>query len=261
MGWFSDLKSSLGDEFRNLQQAQFFQKDKGAVDPSRISPQMAVLQGTNALYDVNFDAQGNLIRPQYRAPGDVTMGAVQGMVDRSMNDPLQTGAEQYMQNVLGGGVNPYLSQMYDQAAGKVRSSLDSQFERAGRYGGAEHEMAMGGALGDLATNLYGGQYQSDMDRRMQAAQVAPGLGYAGLQRQYGAGQIQDEMGRQEAEFDYDAQMQRINQYLQSLGLAQGATPAQGPERNKVAEGLAILTAAGSLVGGNPAPAAAYAASR
>lgn len=71
----------------------------------------------------------------------------------------------------GGASNPFLDATYDQAAGKVRSSLDSQFEGAGRYGSGGHQNAVGGALGDLATSLYGGQYNADQNRALQAGSV------------------------------------------------------------------------------------------
>lgn len=269
MGWFSDL---TGLDSSSVMKAAMFGADPTAVstlaasgravnnalkpptDPTQMSLNKGVQQGVGALSNIAFDDQGNLITQKYMAPGETTQGAMDALIARSKNDPLQQGAEQYFGNILSGNqTNPYLSQMYDQAAGKVRSSLDSQFERAGRYGGSEHEQAVGGALGDLATNLYGGQYNADQARMMQVAQIAPGIGYQGLTRQYGYGQLQDQQAQEAQNWDYNSGMEAVNQYLSSLGVAKsGYTPPQ--QRNKTAEALSILTAVGSLAGGNPLPA-------
>ena len=220
-----------------------------------VSMQQGIERGVGGLSNLTFDSSGSVIKPSYMGPGDVSRQGMEALIARTINDPLQQGAEKYFGNVLSGNQrNPYLDATYNQAAGKVRSSLDSQFERAGRYGGSDHEVAMGGALGDLATNLYGGQYNTDQARMMQAAQIAPGAGYAGIQRQLAAGQMQDQYAQDEANWDYDSQMGRINNYLRGLSTAQGAMPAPEPERNRLAEGLGILTSVGSLAMGNPLPA-------
>jgi hypothetical protein len=86
----------------------------------------------------------------------------------------------------GGPTNPYLDQMYDLAAGKVRSSIDGQFAGAGRYGSGGHQQAVGSALGDLATNLYGGAYEAGQNRSLSAAGLLSNLGQSERQQQLGA---------------------------------------------------------------------------
>lgn len=237
------------------QVAQAFKTQK---DPGMMALNQGVMQGVNSLSEIAYDDQGNLITPQYRAPGALTSGALQRMADRSVNDPLAGLSEQYYSDVLGGGSNPYLDAMYQKAAGKVRTGLSSQFEAAGRYGGSDHEIAMGGALGDLATNIYGGAYESDMARRERAAQVAPSAGYENLLRQYGIGQMQDELGREEADWDYNSGMDAINQYLSALGVAKGGYTPQ-PNRNRGMEALSILTSLGKMAAAIPTGGASMAA--
>jgi len=83
----------------------------------------------------------------------------------------------------GGATNPWLDATYNQAAGQVRSSLDSQFEGAGRYGSGSHEYATGDALGNLATKLYGGEYDANQNRALQAGSVLGQIGQNERQQQ------------------------------------------------------------------------------
>lgn len=69
--------------------------------------------------------------------------------------------------------NPYLSATYDQAAGKVRAGLDAQFSGAGRYGSGAHQAASGDALANLATQLYGGNYNAERTNQLRALALAP----------------------------------------------------------------------------------------
>lgn len=270
MGWFKDRtgvssRDAIGASMLGMpldpatmavggQVSKAFQTEK---DPGTMALNQGVMQGVNSLSEIAYDDQGNLIIPQYRAPGALSQSSLAAMAARSQNDPLAGLSEQYYTDVLGGGSNPYLDAMYQKAAGKVRSGLSSQFEAAGRYGGSDHEIAMGGALGDLATNIYGGAYESDMARRERAAQVAPSAGYENLLRQYSIGQMQDELGREEADWDYNAGMDAINQYLSALGVAKGDYTAQ-PNRNRGMEALSILTSLGKMAAAIPTGGASMA---
>lgn len=97
--------------------------------------------------------------------------------------------------LLGGmatqeGTNPHLNAMFEQAGGRIGDiyrnatapSLMSQFARSGRsseYGQppAQQQVSglqrreLGDRLNDLATNMYGSQYQADQNRRLQASNL------------------------------------------------------------------------------------------
>ena len=194
MGWLKDLgigsllglpidpvSGGMGAAYSMGQESD---SGPGASPAGMMNPATAGLYGTQALHDLTFNPDLSLRTPAYQGMGQVSQDAFNAMLARSQNDPLQRGAESYFGNILSGNAsNPYLDATYNQAAGKIRGSLDSQFERAGRYGGTDHEAAMGGALGEMATNLYGGAYESNQGRMMQAAQSAPGIGYQGLAKQ------------------------------------------------------------------------------
>lgn len=210
----------------------------------------SLMRGIGTAGKLYYDDQGNLLTREYVGPGDVTQTALDRMRQRGMGDPLQAASESYLTDVLGGGVNPYLSSMYDTAADKVRARLDSQFAQAGRYGSGEHEREMGSALGDLATQMYGGQYNQDMARRMQAAQLAPDIGYQGMERQLRVGEYLDEQKRQAENWDYDQQMQALNDYITQINAIGGSYPSQSQPiyRNKAAETLGLLSGGVGLLG-------------
>lgn len=102
--------------------------------------------------------------------------------NRAINgSPVQRDANTQLDKTINGDYlnsNPYLGQTYDLAAGKVRSSLDSQFNRNGTYGSSLHEGAMADNLGDLATKIYGGNYEQERARQMQGMLFAPQMAEA-----------------------------------------------------------------------------------
>lgn len=100
---------------------------------------------------------------------------------RAMNgSPLMAAAQQ--QNLatqrgdfLSPDSNPWLSKSFDLAANKVQSRLSSQFNNSGEYGSSMHQGAMAENMNDLATQLYGGQYDAERNRQVQATMFAPDL--------------------------------------------------------------------------------------
>jgi hypothetical protein len=101
--------------------------------------------------------------------------------------PLMTGANQQITDTMGGqylggspgtgaltqmaqgGANPYLDQMFGQAAGKSGALLDAKFSMGGRYGSGAHENAYGDQMTSLANQMYGSAYEGDQARRLAAA--------------------------------------------------------------------------------------------
>jgi hypothetical protein len=83
---------------------------------------------------------------------------------------LATQRGDYMPGSVNG--NPYLDKTFDLGAGKVRSALDSQFNSDGGYGGSLHQGAMADNLNNLATNIYGGAYNSERSNQIDASNNA-----------------------------------------------------------------------------------------
>lgn len=67
--------------------------------------------------------------------------------------------------------NPYLDQMYNQAADQVTNRFHSAFGTSGRFGSPSHQRELAGGLADMATNIYGANYSQERDRQQLAART------------------------------------------------------------------------------------------
>lgn len=72
--------------------------------------------------------------------------------------------------------NPYLDQTFNQAAQQVKNMTSGQFSQAGRYGSGRHQAVAQEGYNQLANQIYGGNYQNERNRQMQAAGLAPQYG-------------------------------------------------------------------------------------
>lgn len=115
---------------------------------------------------------------------------------------------------MGGDVggNPYLDQTYNNAARQVTQSfrentvpaLDAAAQGAGRVGSGQYalmrnrtEEGLADQLGDMATNIYGGAYQSDQANRMGALGSLAGLGQQDVQNRFAGAGLGDAATRQQ----------------------------------------------------------------
>ena len=67
--------------------------------------------------------------------------------------------------------NPYVDQMYNQAADQVTNRFHSAFGTSGRFGSPSHQRELAGGLADMATNIYGANYAQERDRQQLAART------------------------------------------------------------------------------------------
>ncbi|TXH46564.1 MAG: hypothetical protein E6Q97_29300 [Desulfurellales bacterium] len=108
-------------------------------------------------------------------------------------DPSLNAARSQLTNTISGqyldpSSNPYLRQTYDQAANRMADAYSrgtasqtmSQFARGGAFGGsamqetqAANNRAFGDSLADLGSQIYGGNYQQERGRQLQAMTMAP----------------------------------------------------------------------------------------
>jgi len=99
-------------------------------------------------------------------------------------NPFQSQAGSYYAQNLNAGTNPYLDQMVTKAQGNIvdnynntiRPQLDTMAARSGSFGNAgvastveQQQKALGNQLSDVATSMYGGQYNADQANRMASA--------------------------------------------------------------------------------------------
>lgn len=127
--------------------------------------------------------------------------------------------------------NPYLQQAYERAAGGVKSDIASQFAKAGRYGSGAMTETLGRSLGDIASQIYGGAYQQERARQLQAAQLAPQLAqqdYADIARLQQVGQQREALqeaaladAMQRFQFEQQKPYTKLREYLASIGAPAG----------------------------------------
>lgn len=180
-----------------------------------------------------------------------------------------------------GSTNPFLDAMFNKAAGATQNQLASQFAGMGRNVEAS-EPARAEQLNNLATDIYGGAYQQDMNRALAANQAlggeqlgafsqAPGMfnTQLGAQQQLGGvggqiqGQAQQLIDANRNAYNYQQQLpyQQLQQYEQFLG---GLTPGMSqtspyftnPTANALGTGLGGLALYNGIKGAMKAAPAA-----
>tara|TARA_Y100000310_G_scaffold329437_1_gene399275 strand:- start:867 stop:2198 length:1332 start_codon:yes stop_codon:yes gene_type:complete len=97
--------------------------------------------------------------------------------------------------------NPYLDRMFDKASGQVEGAVRGHMGRIGRVGSGTHQETLQRGLGNLATDIYGGNYGRERGLQTQAAGTLGGLLNQQFGQQLGASQVmqgafQDALGRQ-----------------------------------------------------------------
>ena len=141
--------------------------------------------------------------------GEGEFGLANALVGGQAVNP---AAQETARIAFGGelGQNPFLESQFNRAANvagenfreNVIPGMDTEYAQAGRSGGMRYagernraEDAYGRQINDLANQVYGGQYNTDLARRDQALQQLGGLGQQDVaNRLAGAGLYQQ--GRQ-----------------------------------------------------------------
>jgi hypothetical protein len=196
-------------------------------------------------------------QPTVAGQNGATIDALQGIGNMARNgSPITRDAGTLASQTLQGGFlgsNPYLGQMnqfnsasnphldatFNQAALATQNQLASQFAGSGRNVDAS-EGLRAQQLGSLATNIYGGAYQQDQDRRLQALGMqaggydaerarqqqvlgmSPALGqaqYGDLDRLLNVGQMQEGYQQQQL----DAPGNALDQYMGRVSGNMGTT--------------------------------------
>ena len=130
-------------------------------------------------------------------------GAIPGSeyLSQAMGSAMGSPSGALLEKTVSGGYlpgsNPYLDEVYDSIVRQTKESFTEDIlptirqgaTQAGMYDSSRRALAEGSALGDVgaqlastAANLYGGAYESERDRQMQAAQLGLGSEEAMLSR-------------------------------------------------------------------------------
>lgn len=175
----------------------------------------------------------NLSNTPYQAYGgqrnaDLSAPQLQGIdmaVERATNgSATNDNAESALNQFIGGQQNPYLDATYQKAAEQVSNSVNGNFSQAGRYGSGAHTASLTEGLGDMATNIYGGAYENDASRRMQAIGMAPEFGnmaYQDAGQLMNAGQTLQDQGQNNLDFAYQQYQDQQNDPYKKLSAMSG----------------------------------------
>ena len=187
--------------------------------------------------------------------------------------PLNEAAQNLTQQTLEGQFltpdsNPFLEQYYQRGAEQIQPNIAAMFGAGGRTGSGAQAMALGRGLADLSTGIYGGAYDQERKRQMDATRLAPMLAqqdYMDINQLMGVGrmaeakgmeQIQDQMQRYYAnqmrtENALDRYLARVRGNYGGVQTGQQMQPVYGPTTGQNIMGGAMLGAA--LGGTNPIP--------
>lgn len=187
--------------------------------------------GLNQAYQQyqNVNNPNQLVSPfsqqQNQAIGNITNLA------NSPTGPTQSAAN-YTQNVLNGSPanNPYLSSEFNLGANDVQNRLSSEFANSGR-GVIGSLPIQADQMNNLATQLYGGAYNTGVQQQMQAAANAPNIANSQMGLQQGlfnAGQQIQNLGQQYIQAPQTFLQNYLNQANQSNGQAIQTTGSGNP---------------------------------
>ena len=149
-----------------------------------------------------------------------------GMVqDRALNGgQTLAGAVRALGQTIQGGSNPYLDQMVNKAQMSAMGAGQQAGVRSGSFGNSGIAEATAKQVGDIATSMYGGAYENDANRRLQAIGMAPAInqaGYQPAQQLMNAGQIMQDQSQQGRDFAYSQFQESQNKPYKDLAAMSG----------------------------------------
>ena len=139
--------------------------------------------------------------------------------------------------------NPYVDALYNRAHSQAQASLDSNFNKAGRYGSGAHEAAAADAANNLADQMYSNLY----NQRINAANAASGAYLQGIGQGINAQQAAGSLYNQGAGMNVTAAQDASGQYNTALGQRMNAAQGAGNLYNQDLSTTAnMLSNAGQL---------------
>lgn len=152
-------------------------------------------------------------------------GAINQIAQTAGNNQLQGQTEGALSSYLSGGnTNPYLDQMVQKAQDSVKRNMASTMVGSGSFGNSGVEEAMGRALGDTASTMYGNAYNTDQSNRLQAISMSPTIqnsAYTGANQLLNAGNTVYNNAQDKADFNYQQYQNQQNYPLQQISAIGG----------------------------------------
>lgn len=160
-----------------------------------------------------------------------------GMIQNraTQGSPVLDTANNTLTNLLQGGqTNPYLDQMVgkaqqnlvDQYSNVIRPQQDALAARSGSFGNSGVAETIGNQqnqllqnLGDVSTQMYGNAYNTDRANQLSALGMAPtyaNQAYTDASQLLNAGNMQQQFGQQQQDFNYQQWQDAQNQPYKNL---------------------------------------------
>lgn len=180
------------------------------------------------------------------ATPNMTAGWDQAAARAQQGSPLIPAAQGMTLDTINGkfldpSTNPYLAETYGKAADQVARTYQTvtapgtsaAFSAGGRYGSGarnqavdQNNRALSTTLNNLASDIYGGNYQMERERQMTAAGGAPGMvqaGYIEPNMLAGIGQQQQQQTQREIDddvarwnFEQNLPYEKLNAFLNAV---------------------------------------------
>lgn len=188
------------------------------------------------------DQPFNPYQDQRYADFNQTQNQALGMVQDRATQGSQTvrNAEGSLnQAIAGGQTNPYLDSMVAKAQGSVvdqfnnmtKPQTEAAMVQSGSFGNSglnqlmqNQQKAAGQQMSDIATQMYGGAYEGDRSRQLQAVGMAPQFGdlaYKDASQLLNAGQIQQDQTQRPMDFAYQQFQEGANKPYKDLAAMSG----------------------------------------
>jgi hypothetical protein len=146
-------------------------------------------------------------------------------------------------NMLAQNDNPYMDNLYKRANNQAQASLDSNFNRSGRYGSGSHEAAAADAANNLADQMYSNLY----NQRINAANAASSSYLQGMNEGINAQQVAGQLYNQGLGMNINAAQDAAGAYNQALAQRIAAAQDAGSLYNQdLSTRAGMLSNAGSL---------------
>lgn len=165
------------------------------------------------------------------------------------SDLTRAGQDYATKSLQGGfmGSNPYLDATFSKAALSSQNQLASEFARSGRNIGAS-EPIRAQQLNDLATNIYGGAYESERNRMQGVLPYVSPLAESDYNDYARLGQVGSQVEGLAQRYA-DAPGQNLDQYLGRVSGSQyGQNQVGPPQQRNTAGGVLGGAMAGSALG-------------
>jgi hypothetical protein len=254
-------------------QDQFMSYGAAGAKPTLEQFTVPGTQGASALAPAYY--QGQTIADQ--SPETLAANAL--TTSRALNgSSVMNNAKDYTTGLLGGSFlspesNPYLKDTFNRGADQVQQRVNSAFGNGGRFGSGVNQEVLGKGMNDLASQVYGGAYDSERNRMQQGLLFAPQLAandYQDLSALSSVGankdsRSQDVINQNIQKYNYNSNLpfNAITNYknLVNGNYGGGSSTQTTPySSNGAATGLGLLGAMGgvgglgSLLGGGTAAA-------